>query len=199
MQQTDIRRPAGVLTAIVFAVLAALPASAQIRHTAADADFMRGMMAHHGQAVVMSRLVPDRSQFTPVRMLAERIDVSQKDEIALMRQWLLDRGEPVPDTGAAGHHHHGPNSSVPMAGMLTQAELDRLATLHGTEFDRLFLELMIRHHEGAITMVKALFGTPASGQETEIFRLAADIEADQRAEIRRMQNLLKNLSSTETR
>ncbi len=199
MQQTDIRRAASTLAAIVFAALVAQPVSAQIRHTAADAEFMRGMIGHHGQAVVMSRLVPDRSQFTPVRMLAERIDVSQKDEIALMRQWLLDRNEAVPDTGAAAHHHHGSGSSVPMAGMLTQEELDRLATLHGTEFDQLFLELMIRHHEGAITMVKALFGTPASGQETEIFRLAADIEADQRAEIQRMQILLKNLSSAETR
>lgn len=196
MQPNDFRRPASLLAAILLALLIIRPADAQIRHTAADAEFMRGMIAHHGQAVVMSRLVPDRSQFTPVRMLAERIDVSQKDEIALMRQWLLDRNEALPDSTAAGHHHHSP---ALMAGMLTQDELDRLATLNGTAFDRLFLELMIRHHEGAITMVKTLFGTPASGQETEIFRLAADIEADQRAEIQRMHNLLKNLSSAETR
>lgn len=196
MQPNDFRRPASLLAAILLALLIIRPADAQIRHTAADAEFMRGMIAHHGQAVVMSRLVPDRSQFTPVRMLAERIDVSQKDEIALMRQWLLDRKEALPDSNSSGHHHHG---AALMAGMLTQDELDRLATLHGTAFDRLFLELMIRHHEGAITMVKTLFGTPASGQETEIFRLAADIEADQRAEIQRMQNLLKNLSSAETR
>ena len=199
MLLTDFRRSASALAAIVVAALTAQPISAQIRHTAADAEFMRGMIAHHGQAVVMSRLVPDRSQFTPVRMLAERIDVSQKDEIALMRQWLRDRNEALPDTAAAGHQHHHSSWGVPRAGFRSKEDLPRLATPPGTEFDRLFLELMIRHHEGAITMVRSLFGTPASGQETEIFRLAADIEADQRAEIQRMHNLLKTLSSAETR
>jgi uncharacterized protein (DUF305 family) len=159
------------------------------RHTAADTRFMQHMIGHHAQALEMTKLVPGRTSRDDMRLLAERIDVSQRDEIALMRQWLEQRGEGVPSTDAQHHTAigHGPR----MPGMLTAAELTQLAKATGAEFDRLFLEYMIRHHEGALTMVKDLFGTPGAAQETETYRFATDVEADQRAEIARMRALLK--------
>lgn len=162
------------------------------RHTAADVRFMQGMIAHHAQAVTMSALVPARTSRQDVRMLAERIDVSQQDEIAWMRTWLSDRGEAVPATG--DHAHHG--SSAPpalMPGMLTPQELAQLEAAKGVEFDRLFLTYMIRHHEGAITMVAQLFGSPGAGQEPWLFEFATDVDADQRAEIDRMRAMLREL------
>ena len=162
------------------------------RHTAADAEFMRHMIGHHAQALEMTKLVPTRTSRDDMRLLAERIDVSQRDEIASMRQWLQQRGEELPVADA--HHHAAMGHGRLMPGMLTSAELERLARATGTEFDRLFLEYMIRHHEGALTMVKDLFGTPGAAQETETYRFATDVEADQRAEIARMRSLLAKLT-----
>lgn len=145
------------------------------------------MLAHHAQALVMTELVPTRTTRDDLRMLAERIDVSQQDEIATMQRWLQARGEDVPsmdaEHAAAGHH-------AMMPGMLTRAELDRLAASSGAAFNRLFLEFMIRHHEGALVMVSELFAAQGSGQEPELFSLASDIDADQRADIMRMRRLL---------
>ena len=161
------------------------------RHTEADAQFFRQMIGHHAQALEMTKLVPSRSSRDDLKLLSQRIDVSQQDEIALMRRWLQQRGEAVPAPDA--HHHAAMGHGQLMPGMLSAAELDRLAKATGTEFDRLFLEGMIRHHEGAITMVKNLFGTQGAAQETETYRFATDVEADQRAEIARMRALLAKL------
>ena len=158
-------------------------------HTAADAQFMQHMLAHHAQALTMTGLVPGRSTRQDIRLLAQRIEVSQRDEIAMMRRWLQERGEEVPSLeahhahGAAGGHHSG------MPGMLTAEELARLTRAKGDEFDRLFLQYMIRHHEGALTMVAQFLATPGAAQESETFRFASDVDADQRAEIRRMRTL----------
>jgi uncharacterized protein (DUF305 family) len=167
------------------------PDTARRRHTAADTRFMQHMIGHHAQALEMTKLVPTRTNRDDMRLLAERIDVSQRDEILLMRQWLVQRGETVPSPDA--HHHAAMGHAPLMPGMLTATELERLAKTTGVEFDRLFLEYMIRHHEGAVTMVKDLFGTPGAAQETETYRFATDVEADQRAEIERMRALLKRL------
>jgi uncharacterized protein (DUF305 family) len=154
-------------------------------YTAADVRFMQGMIAHHGQAVLMTSLVPGRTTRNDLRLIAQRIDVSQQDEIVMMQGWLRARGEEVP-AADAGHHHHG----GPMPGMLTPEEIARLTAASGAEFDRLFLEGMIRHHEGALTMVAELFGTPGAGQESQIYQFASDVDADQRAEIARMRGVL---------
>jgi uncharacterized protein (DUF305 family) len=161
------------------------------RHTEADAQFFRQMIGHHAQALEMTKLVPSRSSRNDLKLLSQRIDVSQQDEIALMRQWLQQRGEALPASDA--QHHAAMGHGRLMPGMLSAAELERLAKANGTEFDRLFLEGMIRHHEGAITMVKNLFGTQGAAQETETYRFATDVEADQRAEIARMRALLAKL------
>jgi uncharacterized protein (DUF305 family) len=167
------------------------PDTRRPRHTPADTRFMQQMIGHHAQALEMTKLVPSRTSREDMRLLAERIDVSQRDEIELMRQWLRQRREEVPSPDA--HHHAAMGHGQLMPGMLTAAELDRLAKTRGSDFDRLFLEYMIRHHEGALTMVKDLFGTPGAAQETETYRFATDVEADQRAEIARMRALLAKL------
>lgn len=159
-----------------------------VSFTKADVQFMQGMIGHHQQAVEMVALVPTHSARDDMHKLALRIDVSQADEIKMMQRWLEVRGQDVP--GPHAMHMHG---ATLMPGMLTQPEMDRLAASKGGEFDRLFLEGMIKHHMGALTMVKDLFDTPGAGQDVEIFSFASDVDADQRAEIDRMGNMLKDL------
>lgn len=155
-----------------------------VQHTAADVKFMQGMIAHHAQALEMTDLLRTRTRSEDMRKLALRIELSQSDEIEMMKDWLTARGEALPDTHA--HHAHG----ALMPGMLTQEEMARLASADDTEFDRLFLEYMIRHHEGALVMVRELFAQPGAGQEAEIFAFASDVDADQRMEIERMSAML---------
>ena len=163
------------------------------RYVDADVRFMQHMIEHHAQALAMTALVPARAADETLRLVAQRIEVSQRDEIARMRQWLLKRGEAVPATGGTHEHHSASEGRPPMPGMLSAAELARLAAASGAEFDRLFLEYMIRHHEGALVMVSELFATRGAGQELDIFRFASDVDADQRAEIQGMRRMQSRL------
>jgi uncharacterized protein (DUF305 family) len=158
----------------------------KVAFTPADVRFMQGMIGHHAQAVDMVALVPSRTHRDDVQMLARRIDVSQADEIKMMQQWLQARGQPLPDPHA--HHLHG---AALMPGMLTDEEMSRLAAATGDEFVRLFLQGMIRHHEGALTMVNELFASAGAAQDSEIFAFASDVDADQRMEIERMGAMLQ--------
>jgi uncharacterized protein (DUF305 family) len=164
-----------------------VPAADTTRHgySAADVAFMQGMIMHHGQAVQMAALVPSHTASNALHLMAQRIDVSQKDEIVMMQGWLRVRGEEVP---APEHHHHDGMAMMP--GMLTPEQMARLEAARGAEFDRLFLEGMIQHHEGALEMVRQLFATPGAVQEPQIYQFAADVDADQRAEIARMRRVL---------
>jgi uncharacterized protein (DUF305 family) len=162
-------------------------AAATNRHTAADVKFMQHMIVHHAQALEMAKLVPARSTRETMHQMAGRIDASQVAEIARMRQWLEARNVPVADDRLhAGEHVH-------MPGMASADELARLESLRGSEFDLLFLELMIRHHEGALVMVRELFATEGAANEAGLYMMAASIDADQRAEIARMRGLLETL------
>lgn len=154
-------------------------------HTDADVAFTRNMILHHEQALVMTAFVPDRAVSRGLPLLAARMEISQRDEIAQLEQWLAARGEGMP----SGEHHHGAHDDVAMPGMLTDAELARLGAAEGRRFDRLFLRFMIGHHEGAVLMVQQLLGA-GGGQEPALFQLAQHIDADQRAEISRMRSLL---------
>jgi uncharacterized protein (DUF305 family) len=171
-------------------VIAAAQASdlSQVQYTGADIKFMQGMIGHHAQAVEMVALVPPRTASDDVRKLAQRIDVSQKDEMNMMREWLQSRAQQIPDPRA-----HRMMGATLMPGMLTSEEMERLSAASGAAFDRLFLEGMIKHHSGAITMVHDLFATEGAGQTPEIFSYASDVDADQRMEIDRMGSLLKEL------
>jgi uncharacterized protein (DUF305 family) len=156
-----------------------------VQATEADVKFMQGMIGHHQQAVEMVALIPTHSNRDDVRLLGQRIDLSQADEIKMMRRWLEVRHQEIP--GEHAMHMHG---ATLMPGMLSPEEMERLAAAKGAEFDRLFLEGMMKHHGGAITMVNELFATPGAGQEVEIFSFASDVDADQRMEIDRMGAML---------
>ncbi|MCA2984650.1 DUF305 domain-containing protein [Gemmatimonas sp.] len=174
-----------------------------VRYTPSDVTFMQGMIGHHAQALVMCALVAERSSHPQLALLAERLSVSQQDEIAIMRQWLEARGLPVPalapvvrdardTTGhapAPGHAEHT-HAAHTMPGMLSPAQMDTLARARGASFDRLFLEYMIQHHEGALVMVAQLLATADAARDPMIFQFASDVDTDQRAEIRRMRALL---------
>ena len=224
--------------------------------TPADAAFMTGMIGHHAQALVMSRLAPTHGASPAVQRLAARIINAQRDEIESMQRWLRLRGQPVPtvrveglalvmgvegeeadpagaghagmDHAAAGHaasgeaadhggmDHEGMDHSAmdhgsmdhgamehgamagmdhaAMPGMLTQAQLEELDRARGADFDRLFLRYMIQHHGGAITMVDDLFGADGAAQDTDAFKLAADIHVDQETEIARMTLMLRQMT-----
>jgi uncharacterized protein (DUF305 family) len=163
-------------------------------YTLADVRFMQGMIGHHAQALVMTAMVAERTSRQDFALLAERIEVSQKDEIAQMQRWLRDRNEEVPSPDAHVHAAMGHGELMP--GMLTQQELDALRDARGVAFERLFLQLMIRHHDGALIMVRQLFDSPGAGQEPEVFIFASDVDADQTAEIQRLRRLLDSLPDT---
>jgi uncharacterized protein (DUF305 family) len=171
-------------------ILAAAPAAGQSRpYSSPDSLFMSGMIGHHAQAITMAGLVPARGASQPVRILADRIIVSQRDEIAAMQTWLAQHGLPAPDSS----HHHVTHGAGAMPGMLSPAQMRELETAQGPEFDRLFVTLMMQHHQGALTMVDQLLRTPGSGQDSFVNRFASDVHADQSAEIERMARLLVTL------
>jgi uncharacterized protein (DUF305 family) len=128
-----------------------------------------------------------------VRALCERIVVGQRDEIAFMQSWLRDRRLPVPDGDPASFAMPGMDHAM-MPGMLSQEQLARLDQARGPEFDRLFLTYMIQHHTGAVHMVQQLFSTTGAGQDDTIFKVASDINVDQRTEIDRMHHMLVALA-----
>ena len=161
---------------------------AGIRFTAADVKFMQGMIPHHAQALEMTVLLDTRTVSDTMQQMARRIELSQEDEIEMMQEWLRERGQTVPGTDA----HHAPDW-MPMPGMLTPEEMDRLTAAEGVEFDRQFLELMIKHHRGALTMVENLLDQRGAAQDSQLFAFTSDIEADQSMEIDRMDALLAQL------
>jgi len=167
--------------------------------SSADTRFIQGMIHHHAQALVMTALVPTHSQSASMQLLAERITVSQRDEIGLMQRWLAGRNEAVPHPPVTLEQYDAGGHHMMMPGMLTGAELHQLAAASGPEFDRLFLDGMIKHHGGALTMVADLFGTPGGGQDSWIYQFASDIDASQRAEIQRMGAMLTALTSATRR
>ncbi|MFI9612727.1 DUF305 domain-containing protein [Streptomyces sp. NPDC052023] len=144
----------------------------------ADVDYTRMMIAHHSQALEMTGLVPDRAESSQVKKVAERIQAAQQPEITVMRSWLEEHGK----TEEGGGHDH-----AAMPGMATEAQLAELRAARGKAFDRLFLSLMITHHEGAITMAADV---KAQGNNVRIEELADDVIAQQTSEITRMRAML---------
>ncbi len=155
-----------------------------------DVRFMQDMIPHHQQAVQMADLVAERSNRPELADAAGRIRLSQRDEIEFMQKWLSDRGEqaPHPSDHAAMHIDHR------MAGMATPQQMAELAASEGTDFDRMFLRLMITHHEGAVTMVEELLEQPGSAYDPVLFEFTTDVTNDQTAEVERMHALLITLS-----
>jgi uncharacterized protein (DUF305 family) len=196
-------------TLAAFSVLALLfvaPASARAQHsmdhsmhrmgpeivipkgalyTKADVEFMQGMIAHHAQAIVMSRLAETNGANPQVLKLSRKIDQSQIPEIIIMQDWLRRYDQFAPDTSSW--------RGMRMDGMLSDEEMTALATARGVEFDRLYLVGMIKHHAGAIKMVDELFKSPGAGQEVDANIFANDVVTSQSAEIGIMRRLLAQL------
>lgn len=166
-------------------------AIADSSYTSADVHFMQGMILHHHQALLMSRLASDRTNNENVLDLAGRIDVSQDDEIMLMQDWLKERSEMVPDPA----DHHSSHMSHDMVGMATAEQMTNLVNSKSIDFDELFLSLMITHHDGAIKMVKELRDQPGSAYDPLLNEFVSDVANDQAVEIERMNELLVGLSS----
>ncbi len=182
-------------------------------HIDADVRFMQHMIIHHAQAVDMVGLLRDRGASPTVKLLGERIAISQASEMELMTGWLEARGLPVEAADLHGEHdapaadphaaHHGKHEhdapatserdTPVMPGMLSPAQMDALAAARGEAFDRLFLTGMIQHHQGALDMVAALMAEPNAAEETILSEFVNSVVTDQSAEILRMQSLLSEL------
>ena len=164
-------------------------------HTLSDIAFMQGMIHHHAQALVMTSMVPDRAAGKSLAILARRIEVAQEAEIETMERWLKSRGEEIPD--AEDHRNdHGGRGLMP--GMVGHAKLAKLAAADGREFDRKFLQYMIRHHQGALTMVEELYDNNG-GNEAEIGLFVRHVESDQSIEINRLAGLLTQVDELPAR
>jgi uncharacterized protein (DUF305 family) len=206
---------------IVCTLVLATALGAQAPHyTAADVQFMQGMISHHAQAITMAGWAPSHGASDNVRVLCARIAVSQRDEIRSMQRWLGDHHEMVPDSlgrmpgmasmpgmdmGSAQPHPGQPTSGASpsaagdastgrgaalMPGMLSGDQMAELDQAKGPDFDKLFLVYMIQHHEGALTMVKQLMDSQGAAQDETVFKFASDVNADQTAEIDRMAKML---------
>ena len=168
---------------------AELEAIGGLSYSEADVRFMRGMIPHHGQALDMTAMVSARATTDGFGSMALRMQISQRDEIRLMERWLTEREEEVTPTNA--HRMMMTGDMALMPGMLNAGQMEQLASATGQEFERLFLEFMIMHHEGALTMVQTLFNSSGAGQESLIFKFATDVDADQTIEILRMRRMLE--------
>lgn len=156
-----------------------------VLYTVPDVEFMQGMIAHHAQAIYMSRMAAAHQADPRVLKLANKIDQSQVAEIRIMQDWLARNGQAVPDTSSW--------RTMSMPGMLTRAQLEQLDAATGAAFDRRYLTLMIQHHEGALQMVKDLFATPGTAQDVDVNVFANDVVTVQTAEIGAMRRMLSSL------
>jgi uncharacterized protein (DUF305 family) len=145
---------------------------------------MQGMIGHHTQALEMVKILEAHTTRDDMKLLGQRISVAQTDEIKMMKNWLTARQKNVP--GDSDYQMMMQMPSMAMPGMLTQAEMDALAAAKGPAVDRLFLEGMIKHHQGALTMVDKLSKTAGGAQDSAVFAFASEVQADQSAEINRM-------------
>jgi uncharacterized protein (DUF305 family) len=208
LQRVPTRVGASLLVLALIAPPGALAQASSVKaqsgpgYTTADVQFMQGMIGHHAQAVVMAAMAPTHGAGTQVALFCRKILRSQSDEIELMQSWLRERGEQVPNPNDAHAAMDMPmdmpmdkdDHAMLMPGMLTAEQLAELDRSRGAVFDRLFLTFMIQHHRGALTMVAKLFDSPGAGQTPEIFGYATGVDADQRAEIARMQGMLTTIT-----
>lgn len=197
------RGPVAGVPAVDAGVAQAQLDSIRLPYNEADVTFMTDMIGHHAQAIMMSRWVPTHGADSSMRILAARIINSQTDDITLMRNWLGDRGRPVPSVDANGvltppkadpddEHagHDMGHMGHTMAGMLTPEQLTELNAARGEAFEILFLQRMISHHRGAVSMVQTLIRSDGAALDETVFRFAAEVEVDQSTEIRRMLQML---------
>jgi uncharacterized protein (DUF305 family) len=170
--------------------------SARLPWTAADVNFMQGMIHHHAQAIEMCKEAPTHGASASVQVLCGRVINAQGDEITLMSQWLKDRRQvvPSPTSGPMTMTMNGKEMDMLMPGMLSPEQMKQLDAARGPAWDKLFLQDMIQHHRGAVSMVHDLFETQGAGQDETVFKIASDVNVDQTTEIARMEKMLFQLS-----
>jgi putative CocE/NonD family hydrolase len=161
-----------------------------------DVKFMQDMIAHHAQAVQMVALLEKRTLRAEMKLIGARIAITQAAEIRMMKDWLTRRGQSIPDDEADAHHVSSMAGMDAMPGMLTSEQMTQLAAAAGPAFDRLFLNGMIQHHNGALLMVQQLLTHPGAGEDSDLHKFGIDLQADQSAEIQRMQGLLGSMAET---
>lgn len=165
---------------------------------ATDVGFAQGMIPHHAQAIEMADMAVAANAGPQVRALAQRIKAAQNPEIQTMSTWLKQWNQTVPDVGEGsmsnGSHDMTDMPGMMMDGMMSKADMTRLAESKGTAFDRLWVELMIQHHEGAVRMAKDEL---ANGKNPAALALAQSIITSQEAEINEMNALLAALPNEE--
>ena len=202
-QQTDPATPVVVQPGAPGKPSRTLPPSTRATlppRSHADVEFMQGMIMHHAQAVEMTALIASHTENKVLRSLGAKISSSQSDEIKFMQRWLAARGEPISMATQGMPGMDMPRQPMAlMPGMLTPEQMEALRKARGAEFERLFLNGMIQHHNGALIMVKDLFDTAGAGQDAELFNFATDVDTGQRAEIRIMQNMLERKPLEEKR
>jgi uncharacterized protein (DUF305 family) len=167
-------------------------------YTAADIEFMSGMIGHHSQAVKMAGWCASHGANKSLQIFCGRVALGQTAEIGLMSAWLKDRNQPVPEPDPRGMKMvmDGKEMFMMMPGMLTEEQMKQLDAARGVDFDRLWLTDMIQHHKGAISMVEKLEGTDGADQDEIVFKFSNDVQADQSTEIDRMQQMLDALPPT---
>ena len=160
----------------------------------ADVDFLKGMIVHHEQAIVMAEMARKRTNNKTIVDLAKRIDVSQEDEINFMESWLAERNEKITGKRKSHHMESDMHAHMQMVGMASPQQLKDLSKSKSTDFDRLFLQLMIAHHDGALEMVRELKKFSGSAYDPILNEFIADLVNDQGVEIERMNIIAVGLS-----
>jgi uncharacterized protein (DUF305 family) len=163
------------------------PPSGGAVHNSIDVAFAQGMIPHHAQAVEMSELAATNTSDPEVQALATEIIAAQGPEIEQMTTWLTEWGAEVPDPDASMEENMEMAGGMMMSGMISEADFERLRAARDAEFDRLYLELMILHHEGAVEMARQELD---GGDSPDAKALAQQIIDTQQAEITRMEQLL---------
>ena len=156
----------------------------------ADVEFTKAMIVHHEQAIEMAALAEDRADADEVLSLATRIGEAQQPEIDRMQEWLEVWGEDDADAGTDMGHDGMDMDGGDSMGMMSGEDMEQLDAASGAEFDRMFLEMMIEHHRGAIAMAQEV---QADGSHPDVLALADDVVADQEAEVEEMEQLLADL------
>ena len=159
--------------------------NAAATYAAADIEFAQGMIAHHEQAIEMAEIAldPNRAAGPEVVDLATRVKAAQDPEVELMTGWLTAAGAPMTMDMSDGHDMSS------MEGMMSAEQMDSLGAMTGGEFDQMWLEMMIAHHEGAISQSETV---KAEGANADVLALADQIIAAQQAEITEMEGLLQD-------
>jgi uncharacterized protein (DUF305 family) len=185
------------LGATLFAVLALVSFSAcgsnnddkaSAQHNDQDVTFAEDMIPHHGQAVDMAAMAPERAQNARVKSLAQQIRSAQQPEIDTMNGLLTSWGKKTVAASGEGSAHAGHGESMP--GMMSDSDMKKLEATNGATFDRMFLEMMIEHHQGAVQEAEK---EVAKGEDTAAKTLAQTIITTQKAEITEMESLLKQV------